>query len=260
MRTRGRLCAVALVAGFVGGCERMAAPDSQTSQRAQQGPGHDDMIAPSDAGNLDPAANDQDAALAPLPAVKVGPSADPARFCLTLFEAEPGEGVWHPARDEELTRAAEALRHAGDEHRFVAIEPGTDPAVVDMLAEALRAANAGPFAVEQGELGACGIRSLIRSALPEIRRCYESQLLSEPDLEGTIVVSFVIDKLEGRVIEAARDNDSTLERGAASECILEVFYSLEFPPSPESGLINVRYPMTLQPSAHDASEGPAVQE
>jgi hypothetical protein len=161
---------------------------------------------------------------------------------------------------EELGQAVEALKAAPANNRIVAVEPRTDPAVVSGVVEVLRTASIEPFAVEERGVGTCGINAVMHAAAPEIRTCYENELIKDPELKGRLVVRFAIDRRDGRPLDVVRGENSTLEHGAASECILDAVRALDFPPSPGEGRIHVRYPFIFEMREVDTADDRAAGE
>jgi len=83
------------------------------------------------------------------------------------------------------------------------------------------------------------IRRHIRSKLPQIRYCYESRLISRPELAGTVTTSFVISPtgvVQGA--QATGSGDATLD-----SCVRDVVASIHFPRFDH--LVNVKYPFTF---------------
>lgn len=91
-----------------------------------------------------------------------------------------------------------------------------------------------------------GIRAAMRSAIPEVKDCYESWLPMNPGLGGKLVVTFTIDTddaVEGRVTQIAVA-DAGIGHVPLEGCILSSLSDLRFDP-PLNGPINVNYPLVL---------------
>lgn len=105
-----------------------------------------------------------------------------------------------------------------------------------------------PPQVRIGEISATGdldkniIRRYIRRKLPRIRHCYEKQLLTEPNLEGGIVVKFEIDT-KGAVREASAHGFSR----KVESCLAAAIRSIQFP-RPKQGSVNVQYTFEFRPA------------
>jgi len=93
-----------------------------------------------------------------------------------------------------------------------------------------------------------GIRRTIFSHLKEVRYCYEDALILNPELEGTIVIDFVIDDT-GSVQEAKiKRTKSDLNNEKAQTCIIESIKTWKFPPAPKGETTKVTYPFHLRKS------------
>ncbi|MBM4779766.1 MAG: RNA polymerase sigma factor [Archangiaceae bacterium] len=91
-----------------------------------------------------------------------------------------------------------------------------------------------------------GIRAAMRSAIPEVKDCYESWLPMNPGLGGRLVVTFTIDTddaVEGRITQIAV-GDAGIGHVPLEGCILSSLSDLRFDP-PLNGPINVNYPLVL---------------
>ncbi len=91
-----------------------------------------------------------------------------------------------------------------------------------------------------------GIRAAMRSAIPEVKDCYESWLPMHPGLGGRLVVTFTIDTddaVEGRITQIAL-GDAGIGHVPLEGCILSSLSDLRFDP-PLNGPINVNYPIVL---------------
>ncbi len=89
------------------------------------------------------------------------------------------------------------------------------------------------------------IQKVVRDAYDWFRRCYEAALVRDPDLEGKVVVRFVIDR-QGKVDGVTLEPGTTLADKAAVECMLTEYRALSFPP-PEGGIVTVVYPIMFSP-------------
>lgn len=105
-----------------------------------------------------------------------------------------------------------------------------------------------PPRVRIGEVSATGdldkniIRRYIRRKLPRIRHCYEKQLLTEPNLEGAVVVDFEIAP-KGAVREVTAHGLSK----KIESCLAAAIRSIQFP-KPKQGSSNVRYTFEFKPA------------
>ncbi len=92
-----------------------------------------------------------------------------------------------------------------------------------------------------------GISRAMRSAVKEIRECYEGWVQADPKLQGVVRLEFTIDANDagaGQVTEvfAADGGPGTL---AFQGCLRSVVADLQFEP-PESGSIRVSYPFSFR--------------
>jgi hypothetical protein len=88
------------------------------------------------------------------------------------------------------------------------------------------------------------IRATMRAELPAVRRCYEQQLASHPNLAGTLVVSFRIDA--AGQIDGAPQTEGMSEPPELSRCVADTVGGLHFA-APPSGALSVRYPFSFHP-------------
>lgn len=86
------------------------------------------------------------------------------------------------------------------------------------------------------------IQSVVNKHMHELQRCYEVQLLSQPNLEGKIVVDWTIAP-SGSVAEA-RLASSTLRSPAVASCVLARIRTWRFPPPGQR--VKVRYPFVFR--------------
>lgn len=85
------------------------------------------------------------------------------------------------------------------------------------------------------------IRGVIRQRLPQFRACYESELLRDPGLAGTVTVKFVINAA-GKVTKASAGG--MIE--PVARCVSAVIQRIEFPEPKGGGTVNVTYPFTFR--------------
>jgi Ca-activated chloride channel family protein len=98
-------------------------------------------------------------------------------------------------------------------------------------------------AMVKGSMSKEPIRRSIRRQMKAIRACYEKQLKSDPNLQGRVVVRFVIGA-NGQVTKAEIAS-STLNNEKVEKCLLKVIRRMTFP-QPEGGSsVVVSYPFTF---------------
>lgn len=86
----------------------------------------------------------------------------------------------------------------------------------------------------------------MRSAIPEVKDCYESWLPMNPGLGGKLVVTFTIDTddaVEGHITQLTV-GDAGIGHVPLEGCVLSSLSDLRFDP-PLNGPINVTYPIVL---------------
>jgi hypothetical protein len=74
-----------------------------------------------------------------------------------------------------------------------------------------------------------------------LKKCYETALKRNSELEGKLVVQFTIQP-DGTATEAKK-RGATFEEPALEKCILRVFSGLKFPKPRSGGLTVVTYPL-----------------
>ncbi len=88
------------------------------------------------------------------------------------------------------------------------------------------------------------IRRVINDHRDEIRYCYENELKRLPDLEGRIVVKFVIGP-DGRVM-SAEIAETEMNHAPTQNCITGYIMKWKFPSPKGGGLVEVRYPFMFR--------------
>jgi hypothetical protein len=96
-----------------------------------------------------------------------------------------------------------------------------------------------------GRLPAEVIQRVIRQNFGRFRGCYEFGLRSNPNLQGRVVVSFVIG-VDGSV-GSASNGGSDLPDPSVVSCIVRSFGGMSFP-EPDGGVVSVTYPISLTPT------------
>lgn len=112
-------------------------------------------------------------------------------------------------------------------------------------------ADTGAGAFREGALTVNGrlapevIQRILRQRAPWIRRCYEQGLARNPELQGRVLVRFVIDR-EGSV-SSVNTGGSDIPDAQFTQCVATVFKGTHFP-SPEGGIVTVAYPIVFTPA------------
>lgn len=99
-------------------------------------------------------------------------------------------------------------------------------------------------ASQVGNLNKEIIRRYIRRKLPQIRYCYEKQLLTDATLAGRVSVQFVIEA-DGHVSSSS----ATGLHQDVADCVGKAISSIQFPKPSGGGTVTVTYPFNFQPSA-----------
>jgi hypothetical protein len=88
------------------------------------------------------------------------------------------------------------------------------------------------------------IRRVVRQNHPRFRSCYESALMTNPNLTGRVGVRFVSGR-DGSVMNVA-DGGSDVPDPKLIDCVQRAFYQIGFP-KPEGGVVTVTYPLSFNP-------------
>jgi TonB family protein len=123
--------------------------------------------------------------------------------------------------------------------------PEAEPQDVEVPAAALPAPPNEPAPVARALPALPAERPTARHRWETLRLCYERGLLSQPDLEGRVVVRFVIER-DGSV-SGARDGGSDLPDAQVVACVVEAFGRLRFPAPEGGGRVTVSYPIIFTP-------------
>jgi hypothetical protein len=97
----------------------------------------------------------------------------------------------------------------------------------------------------EGGLSRYAINATIAKYLSQVRRCYETQLKFNSNLQGLVEVSFMINGT-GK-LDFSKVNRTTLKNPAAEKCITTKMMGWQFP-KPRGGVkVPVKYPFMLRP-------------
>ncbi len=164
-----------------------------------------------------------------------------------------------PGVGEGPVGAAPAVRRVGSPgtdspgkltaSRGPGVSPGAD--VGDDPTEAEGEEDCVDCAVAPWPLTADGIRGAVAYRKDEFKECYEAWLKLDPEVAGTVVVTFTVAAAEddiGRVttLELA---DSELDHPFIEGCVLNVFQELAFDPPADGGEVEVNYPLMFDTGA-----------
>lgn len=96
--------------------------------------------------------------------------------------------------------------------------------------------------VPKGSIPKEAIRRTVQANLQLVKNCYESTLMTQPDLEGRVSIKFIID-IDGSVKMAAVF-ESYVNNPELEKCIVLAVKSMRFP-APDKGIVVVTYPFDL---------------
>jgi hypothetical protein len=99
----------------------------------------------------------------------------------------------------------------------------------------------------RGSLDKYSIRSYVSRHVVEVRHCYEQELITDHRLRGRVVLRLVLDSSLGGAAISVSLPDSTLENPAVEHCIVEHARKWEFPLATGGGIVEINYPLVLQP-------------
>ncbi len=99
--------------------------------------------------------------------------------------------------------------------------------------------------VIEGGISRYAINATIAKYLNQVRRCYETQLKTKPELQGLVEMSFEINSTGS--LNFSRVNRTTLKDKATEQCISKKMMTWQFP-KPKGGVkVPVKYPFMLRP-------------
>ncbi|HEY8428755.1 MAG TPA: AgmX/PglI C-terminal domain-containing protein [Sandaracinaceae bacterium] len=98
----------------------------------------------------------------------------------------------------------------------------------------------------RGSLSREVIRRVIQRHINEIRFCYEQELNQRPDLEGRVLVSFIISSTGA--VQSAGVGSSTINNARVEGCIVQAVRRWTFPAPDGGGVVGVNYPFVLTSS------------
>ena len=97
--------------------------------------------------------------------------------------------------------------------------------------------------VEQG-LTKDEVGEVIHRHMKEVRYCYETAMIRQPDIEGKLVVQFTIGSLGG--VKSTGVRDSSVPDSRLDECIISRLAAWKFP-QPKGGIeVAVTYPFIFK--------------
>ncbi len=106
----------------------------------------------------------------------------------------------------------------------------------------------GRSVIEEGEIESVGaidklaVRKVVRENFEALRFCYESTLLANPNIAGTVVAKFTI-QLDGTVHDVTANG----VHPDVEACVVAKVRGFKFP-KPDAPKVEVAYPFTFKPS------------
>lgn len=73
-------------------------------------------------------------------------------------------------------------------------------------------------------------RTLLETKNRALKDCYDSALAADPQLDGTVVVKFKVEKKTGKILDATVDKDATKAPESLSSCIVSAVDGLVLDP------------------------------
>lgn len=97
----------------------------------------------------------------------------------------------------------------------------------------------------RGTIERAEIQRVVKAHLSDVQRCYEQGLTRQPNLEGRLVVKFVVAKTG--TVAAVAIPESTLGERSVEQCIVGSAMKWTFPKPTGEGLATFTYPFILKP-------------
>jgi hypothetical protein len=102
--------------------------------------------------------------------------------------------------------------------------------------------------IAQGQsTGGCDkgdIAKNVRARAASIKACYESQLLTKPDLKGKLTVQWTITTEGG--VQGQKATQDTMSNPTVSDCVLRAISHIKFA-KPEAGICVIQWPFVFEP-------------
>lgn len=89
------------------------------------------------------------------------------------------------------------------------------------------------------------VRNSIKSTLSDFRVCYETQLKTDPNSSGKIIVEFVIGST-GRIQESKIIESDFVGSDSMNKCVLKCLQNIEFPKPDKNITARVTYPFVFK--------------
>lgn len=158
---------------------------------------------------------------------------------------------------DPLANLAQGDRASGGEGAAIAAAPAPPPPGATAYGSMAQAGDWNRYAGGhgQGTVGAASemrgtiaraeIQRVVKEHLSDVQRCYEQGLTRQPNLEGRLVVKFVVAKTG--TVAAVAIPESTLGERSVEQCIVGAAMKWTFPKPTGEGLATFTYPFILKP-------------
>ncbi len=158
-------------------------------------------------------------------------------------ERDPMREFAERRRNARSTRRAPTRDPVPDEGDAPDMDFGDAPFPDEETERAMRLADEELDPGTPWPIDADGINGAIRERLGEIKECYDEWLKLDPELQGKVVVGFVIAAEEdlGAIRETSVVESMAGDNTFFEGCVLNVMSDLQFEP-PEDGEVTVNYP------------------
>ncbi len=119
-------------------------------------------------------------------------------------------------------------------------------AAVSGQGKAFVSMDLGDSSVEEG-LTKDEVGEVIHKHLSEVRYCYEAAMIRQPDIEGKLMIHFIIGAAAGQgAVKSAEVTTSTLSDPKLDDCVVRRLVTWKFP-LPKGGVdVNVTYPFIFK--------------
>ena len=88
------------------------------------------------------------------------------------------------------------------------------------------------------------IKKVVRVYYSHFKYCYEKQLLKNPELEGKVVIKFLIGA-DGKV-QKAEIAETTIKNAELEKCMIGAAKRMKFPKPLGGGVVDVKYPFVFK--------------
>ncbi|HEY3233098.1 MAG TPA: AgmX/PglI C-terminal domain-containing protein [Polyangiaceae bacterium] len=153
--------------------------------------------------------------------------------------SEAASAPQEPADSPPPEKKPEATQQKPDEEGWEGEESGGGP----------KDASSHSAAPKRGEETRTteSIQKLVLEQRKPVRKCYEDARKKQPDLQGDMIIHFVLDP-KGKVKTAELDTKrSTIKAQSVADCAISVIKQIQFPPSSRGMETNVDYPYNFKP-------------